>query len=108
MYSIKTSIISNLQDVTVPNSQQRLKKPFEQLFEIQMLDQVEIGRYLTGFTRYSRNLGVRREISYAPYIGHILKTKGLLFELNDLPIIPPETSISGQLIRSYILDHSKL
>ena len=30
------------------------------------------------------------------------------FELNDLPIIPPETSISGQLIRSYILDHSKL
>ena len=52
---------------------------------LQMLDQVEIGRYLTGFTRYARKLGVRREISYAPYIGHILKTKGLLFQLNDLP-----------------------
>ena len=81
----KTSIISNLQDVIVPNSQKRLKKPFEQLFEIQMLDQVEIGRYLTGFTRYARKLGINREISYAPFIGHILKTKGLLFQLNDLP-----------------------
>jgi NAD+ diphosphatase len=27
------------------------------------------------------------------------------FDINDLPIIPPETSISGQLIRSYIEDH---
>ena len=27
------------------------------------------------------------------------------FDVNDLPIIPPETSISGQLIRSYIEDH---
>jgi NAD+ diphosphatase len=30
------------------------------------------------------------------------------FDLDDLPIIPPDTSISGQLIRSYILDRSKL
>ena len=29
------------------------------------------------------------------------------FDINDLPIIPPDTSISGQLIRSYILDRSK-
>jgi NAD+ diphosphatase len=27
------------------------------------------------------------------------------FDINDLPIIPPETSISGQLIRFYIEDH---
>ena len=30
------------------------------------------------------------------------------FNIKDLPIIPPDTSISGQLIRSYIEDHSKL
>jgi len=30
------------------------------------------------------------------------------FDLDALPIIPPETSISGQLIRSYIADRSKL
>ena len=30
------------------------------------------------------------------------------FHINDLPIIPPETSISGQLIRSYIEDHLRL
>ena len=30
------------------------------------------------------------------------------FYLDDLPMIPPDTSISGQLIRSYISDHSKL
>ena len=30
------------------------------------------------------------------------------FDLDDLPIIPPDTSISGQLIRSYISDRSKL
>ena len=30
------------------------------------------------------------------------------FDLDDLPIIPPDTSISGQLIRSYIADRSKL
>jgi NAD+ diphosphatase len=30
------------------------------------------------------------------------------FDLDDLPMIPPDTSISGQLIRSYISDRSKL
>ena len=30
------------------------------------------------------------------------------FHLDDLPMIPPDTSISGQLIRSYISDRSKL
>ena len=30
------------------------------------------------------------------------------FDINDLPIIPPDTSISGQLIRSYIEDHLEL
>ena len=30
------------------------------------------------------------------------------FHLNDLPMIPPDSSISGQLIRSYISDHLKL
>ena len=30
------------------------------------------------------------------------------FNINDLPIIPPDTSISGQLIRSYIEDHLEL
>ena len=30
------------------------------------------------------------------------------FHINDLPIIPPVTSISGQLIRSYIEDHLRL
>ena len=30
------------------------------------------------------------------------------FDLDDLPMIPPDTSISGQLIRSYILDRSVL
>ena len=30
------------------------------------------------------------------------------FDINDLPIIPPETSISGRLIHSYIEDHLKL
>ena len=30
------------------------------------------------------------------------------FHLDDLPMIPPDSSISGQLIRSYILDHLKL
>ncbi len=30
------------------------------------------------------------------------------FDISDLPIIPPETSISGKLIRSYIEDHLKL
>jgi NAD+ diphosphatase len=29
------------------------------------------------------------------------------FYLDDLPMVPPDTSISGQLIRSYISDHSK-
>jgi NAD+ diphosphatase len=30
------------------------------------------------------------------------------FHLDDLPMIPPDSSISGQLIRSYISDHLKL
>ena len=30
------------------------------------------------------------------------------FSISDLPIIPPDASISGQLIRSYIEDHLKL
>ena len=30
------------------------------------------------------------------------------FNINQLPLIPPETSISGKLIRSYIEDHLKL
>jgi NAD+ diphosphatase len=30
------------------------------------------------------------------------------FNLDDLPMVPPDTSISGQLIRSYISDRSKL
>ena len=30
------------------------------------------------------------------------------FNINELPIIPPQASISGQLIRSYIEDHLKL
>ena len=30
------------------------------------------------------------------------------FNIKELPNIPPDTSISGQLIRSYIEDHSKL
>ena len=30
------------------------------------------------------------------------------FDIGDLPIIPPVSSISGQLIRSYIEDRSKL
>tara|TARA_B100000945_G_scaffold321382_2_gene335605 strand:- start:379 stop:1212 length:834 start_codon:yes stop_codon:yes gene_type:complete len=30
------------------------------------------------------------------------------FNVDELPLIPPETSISGQLIRSYIEDHLKL
>ena len=30
------------------------------------------------------------------------------FNVNELPNIPPDTSISGQLIRSYIEDHLKL
>jgi len=30
------------------------------------------------------------------------------FNIHELPIIPPQQSISGQLIRSYIEDHLKL
>ena len=30
------------------------------------------------------------------------------FNINELPIIPPDASISGQLIRSYIEDRLKL
>lgn len=105
---IETIVLSSDLDIT---DTKQFNFPLDHFVNTSFLEDLEIGVVLTGFTRTAQKLGVSREITYRPSLGYKMHTKGILFEVNELPEEFIDVVFSNKVIvRDVIIDliHDKV
>jgi hypothetical protein len=105
----ETMVLSDVAQNTVSTKQ--FGFPLNNFVNASLLNNLEIGITLVGFTRSSSKLGVSRNITYNPPLGYKMNTKGILFEVNALPDAFIDEVFSQKfIIRDIIIDliHDKI